>query len=117
MGAIKTMQEIENQAFRLHERNWRRKNVWGSSEASMAAKNSRDGLLNRAYLNAAAKHLTQKAKAINDLLSVRPIHDDFCVALEYSSPSVGFSLRVASPFCIETILNDPMQVLDGMGLG
>lgn len=107
----KTMQDIENQAYRLSERNWRRRNVWESSEASKAAKNSRDKLINKAYLNAAAKHLTEKARAINSYLTVRPLHDAFCVVLEYNSPSVGQSLKFASPFCIESFLDKPDQVL------
>ena len=107
----KTMQEIENQAYRLGERNWRRKNVWESSEASRAAKNSRDRLINKAYLNAAAKHLTTKAKAISEFLSVKPMHEAFCVMLDYNSPAVGMALKVASPFCVESLLNDPDKVL------
>lgn len=109
---VKTMQDIENQACRLSERNWRRRNVWESSEASKAAKNSRDKLIDKAYLNAAAKHLTEKARAINSYLTVRPMHEAFCVALEYSSPAVGMSLKIASPFCVEAFLNNPGQVLE-----
>lgn len=109
---VKTMQEIENQAYRLGERNWRRRNVWESSEASKAAKNNRDKLINKAYLNAAAKHLTAKAQTISGFLFVRPIHEAFCVALEYSSPAVGMSLKIASPFCVESFLNNPDQVLE-----
>lgn len=111
-NAVKTMQDIENQACRLSERNWRRRNVWESSEASKAAKNSRDKLIDKAYLNAAAKHLTEKARAINSYLTVRPMHEAFCVALEYSSPAVGMSLKIASPFCVEAFLNNPGQVLE-----
>ena len=107
----KTMQDIENQAYRLSERNWRRRNVWESSEASKAAKNSRDKLIGKAYLNAAAKHLTEKARAINSYLTVRPMHEAFCVALEYISPAVGMSLKFASPFCIESFLDKPDKVL------
>lgn len=107
----KTMQDIENQAYRLSERNWRRRNVWESAEASKAAKNSRDKLIDKAYLNAAAKHLTEKARAINSYLTVRPLHDAFCVVLEYNSPSVVQSLKFASPFCIESFLDKPDQVL------
>lgn len=109
---VKTMQDIENQAYRLGERNWRRRNVWESSEASKTAKNSRDKLINKAYLNAAAKHLTEKARAINSCLTVRPMHEAFCVALEYISPAVGMSLKIASPFCVEAFLNNPEQVLE-----
>lgn len=109
---VKTMQDIENQAYRLGERNWRRRNVWESSEASKTAKNSRDKLINKAYLNAAAKHLTEKARAINSYLTVRPMHEAFCVALEYISPAVGMSLKIASPFCVEAFLNNPEQVLE-----
>lgn len=109
---VKTMQDIENQAYRLSERNWSRRNVWESSEASRAAKNNRDKLIDKAYLNAAAKHLTAKARIINEFLFVHPIHEAFCVALEYSSPAVGMSLKVASPFCVEELLNNPEQVLE-----
>lgn len=108
---IKTMQEIENQGYRLCERNWRRVNVWPTSEASKAAKNSRDKLICKAYLNAAAKHLTAKAKAISEFLSVKPMHEISCVMLDYSSPTVGVALEVASPFCVESLLNDPDKVL------
>lgn len=94
------------------DRNWRRRNVWESSAASKDAKNSRDKLIGRAYLNAAAKHLTAKAKAINEFLSVRPIHEAFCMTLEYNSPAVGMSLQIASPFCVEAFLNNPEQVLE-----
>lgn len=107
----KTMQEIENQAYRLTEMNWRRKNVWESSEASKAAKNSRDRLICKAYLNAAAKHLTKKAKAISEFLSVKPMHSQFCVMLDYNSPAVGMGLKVGSPFCVEDLLNNPDKVL------
>lgn len=48
---VKTMQDIENQTYRLSERNWRHRNVWESSEALKAVKNSRDKLINKAYLN------------------------------------------------------------------
>ena len=82
----KTMQDIENQAYRLSERNWRRRNVWESSEASKAAKNSRDKLIDKAYLNAAAKHLTEKARAINSYLTVRPLHDAFAWFLNTIPP-------------------------------
>lgn len=109
---VKIMQEMENQACRLIDRNWRRRNVWESSEASRVAKNSRDKLINKAYLNAAAKHLTEKARAINKFLTVCPMHEAFCVALEYSSPSVGMSLKIASPFDVEALLNKPAQVLE-----
>lgn len=110
--AVKTIQEIENQAYRLTERNWRRVNVWATSEASKAVKNSRDKLICKAYLNAAAKHLTKKAKAISEFLSVKPLHDAFCVTLDYNSPAVGMGLKVGSPFCVEDLLNDPKQVLN-----
>ena len=107
----KTMQEIENQTYRLSERNWRRKNVWESSDVSRTAKNSRDKLINKAYLNAAAKHLTTKAKGISEFLSVKPMHEAYCVTLDYNSPAVGMALEVASPFCVESLLNDPDKVL------
>lgn len=48
---VKTMQDIENQTYRLSERNWRRHNVCESSEALKAVKNIRDKLINKAYLN------------------------------------------------------------------
>ena len=105
------MQEIENQAYRLGERNWRRTNVWPSSEASKAAKISRDELINKAYLNAAAKHLTEKAKTISEFLSVKPIYSQYCVMLDYNTPAVGMALKVASPFCVESLLNNPDKVL------
>lgn len=35
---VKTMQDIENQTYRLSECNWSRHNVWVSSEASKAVK-------------------------------------------------------------------------------
>lgn len=41
---MKTMQELENQSFRLSEINWRRKNTWANSETSRNAKNNRDEL-------------------------------------------------------------------------
>lgn len=107
----KTMQEMENQALRLTDRNWRRRNTWESSETSKAAKINRDKLIDKAYLNAAAKHLTAKAREIDEFLSVRPVFDGFCVALEYNSPSAGVALKIASPFCIEAFLNNPDQVL------
>ena len=109
---VKTMQDIENQAYRLIEMNWRRKNVWESSNASKAAKNSREKMINAAYLNAAAQHMTTKAKAISEFLSVKPLHTAYCVILDYNSPSVGFALKVASPFCIESLLNNPDEVLE-----
>ncbi len=114
METTKTMQDIENQAYRLSERNWRRANTWKSSAASMAAKNSRDRLIDRAYLSAAAKHLTEKARAIDKYLTVRPIFDDFYMALDYNSPAAGLTLQIAPPFAIESILNNPAEVLNNI---
>lgn len=114
MKTTKTMQDLENQAYRLGGRNWRRENTWKSSAASMAAKNSRDRLIDRAYLSAAAKHLTEKARAIDKHLTVRPIFDDFCVALDYNPPAAGLTLQIAPPFTIESILNNSAEVLDSI---
>ena len=86
--------------------------MWDSYEASKAAKKSRDKLINKAYLNAAAKHLTIKAKAINEFLSVKPMHEAFCVMLDFNSPAVGMALNFASPFCVEALLNEPEKVLE-----
>lgn len=112
---VKTMQDLENQALRLTQRNWCHFNGWSSvhvSETIKALWKSREALINSAYLNAAAKYLTEKAKAIDGFLNVRPIHEAFCVALEYNSPSVGMALKIASPFCVESFLTNPDQVLE-----
>lgn len=112
---VKTMQDLENQALRLTQRNWCHFNGWSSVHASETIKalwKSREALINSAYLNAAAKYLTEKAKAIDGFLNVRPIHEAFCVALEYNSPSVGMALKIASPFCVESFLTNPDQVLE-----
>lgn len=103
----KTMQEIENQVYRLSMLNWSRR-----GNVSKVAKNSRDALICKAYLNDAAKHLAIKARSINKNLTVRPLHDCFYVALEYCSPSVGFTLKLASPFEIESFLGNPVQVTE-----
>ena len=111
----KTMQEIENQAVKLTQINWRHFNGNSSvnvSETAKALRTSRDKLINKAYLNAAAKHLTIKAKAINEFLSVKPIHSAYCVMLDYNSPAVGMALNYASPFCVEALLNEPEKVLE-----
>lgn len=110
----KTMQEIESQALKLTNRNWRHFNGWSSvnvSETAKALREKRDKLINVAYLNAAAKHLTTKAQAISEFLSVKPMCEVFCVMLDYNSPAVGMALKVASPFCVESLLNDPDKVL------
>lgn len=49
--ARKTIAEIQNQADRLSEANWRRKNTWTSSTKSRLAKTSRDRLIARAEAN------------------------------------------------------------------
>ena len=109
------MQQLENQGYRLIERNWRRTNVWESSAASKAAKNSRDKLIGKAYLNAAAKHLTNKAKKISVYLSVKPLHEEFSVILDYNSPSAGVALRVSDEFSMESFLNNPDKVRELLG--
>ena len=111
--AVKTMQEIENQAVKLTQKNWKHFNGNSSinvSETAKALRTSRDKLINKAYLNAAAKHLTTKAKAISEFLSVKPMHEAFCVMLDYNTPAVGMALKVASPFCVESLLNNPDKV-------
>jgi len=106
----KTMQQIENQAFRLSEMNWRRKNVWETSEAAKAAKNNRDGVIDKAYLNAAAYHLNNKAKSVHKYLKVWVLDSAFAVCLDYNSPGFGCTVKIGSPFDIETLLNDPSKI-------
>lgn len=106
------MVQIENQAYRLTEKNWSRTNIWESSEASRAAKNSRDKLICRAYMSAAAKHLTEKAKNIDKHLSVCPLSDMSGLVLDYNTPSVSMGLMVADAFSIEALLDEPKKVFE-----
>ncbi len=106
----KSIQQLENQAYKLSESNWRRKNVWGSTAAAMAAKNSRDALIDKAWLNAAAFHLNNKAKDFNEYLSVKAFGKEFDVVLDYNSPFFGCTLKIASPFEIERLLNNPSEI-------
>lgn len=108
----KTMVQLENQAYRLTEKNWGRRNVWESSEASRAAKIGRDKLICRAYMSAAAKHLTAKAKDIDEHLSVWPLSDMSGLVLDYNTPSVGVSLLVSDAFSLESFLNAPDKVIE-----
>lgn len=48
MARRKSLKQITAQADRLNEMNWARKNVWGSSKQSYAAKQSREKLIARA---------------------------------------------------------------------
>lgn len=114
--AAKTMVQLENQGFRLFERNWRRRNVWESTAAAKAAKNQRDILIGRAWLNAAAFHLTNKAKKICEYLSVKAFHDDYTVGLDYNSPGCGCYVQIASPFDIEELLDNPAEIWKKLGI-
>lgn len=109
---MKSMTQIENQAFRLGNMNWLRKNTWSTSEETKAAKMKRDELINKAYYNAAAKHLTAKAKNICKHLRVWVLSDYSDVVLDYDGPGVGFTLKIAGPFEIEMLLNDNKKVVE-----
>lgn len=106
---MKTMQTLENQAYILSEKNWRRKNIWASEDAARVAKKSRDILIGKAYEAAAVALLTAKAKKIDSRLSVRIIGD--CMMLDFNTPAVGFGLMVSDAFSIENYLNNPEKVI------
>lgn len=51
MARRKTREQIEAQAERLSEANWRRRNTWSGGAESRRAKESRDRLIARAERN------------------------------------------------------------------
>lgn len=106
---MKTMQDLENQAFELSEKNWKRKNVWASEDASKEAKKNRDILICKAYNAASVALLKVKAKEIDSRLSVRIIGDS--MMLDFNTPAAGFGLMVSDAFSIEKFLNNPEKVI------
>lgn len=111
------MLELENQAFSLSKRNWCRKNCgWETSFEAKRAKINRDALINKAWLNAAANYLTARAQEINKNLSVRTNVEEFWVALEYNSASLGMTVKLGSPFAIEELLDKHPDINSLLGI-